>query len=135
MELNEACQKYNVPLKDGDAVITQAFNIGNAKYIIHAVGPDFGCTSDAFNELFDAYFNSLKVLKENGLHSISFPIISSGIFGGSLENPVAVSIKQCINAYHKFIETYKDYEIDVIICAFTSDEMHKAEKIFEEEGM
>ena len=135
MELNEACEKYNIPLKDGAAVITPAFNIENARYIIHAVGPDFGCTPDAFNELFDAYFNSLKVLKDNGLHSISFPVISSGIFGGSLENPVAVSIKQCINAYLKFIETYKDYEINVIVCAFTLDEMNKAEIVFKEEGI
>ena len=60
----------------------------NAKAIIHAVGPNFAVTPTAFKELFDAYYNSLVVLKDNGYHSISFPLISSGIFGGLLDNPV-----------------------------------------------
>ena len=54
LELTKACEKYETPLKDGDAVITPAFNITNTKYIIHAVGPDFGCTPNAFDKLFDA---------------------------------------------------------------------------------
>ena len=71
--LSAACAKYQPPLKDGSAVITPAFNMTNARYIIHAVGPDFGRTPKAFKELFDAYYNSLCVLKDNGLHSISSP--------------------------------------------------------------
>ena len=81
--------KYKTPLKDGSAVITPAFNMTNAKAIIHAVGPNFAVTPKAFKELFDAYYNSLKVMMDNDYHSISFPLISSGIFGGSLSNPVA----------------------------------------------
>lgn len=130
-ELNEACQKYNTPLNDGDAVITPAFNISNAKYIIHAVGPDFNSKPEAFEDLFLAYYNSLKVLMENNLHSISFPLISSGIFGGKLENPVAESTKQCLSAYKKFTEDYEDYNIDVLLCAFSAREMFEAQKIFD----
>lgn len=37
-ELTSACKKYKTPLNDGDAVITPAFNMKNAKAIIHAVG-------------------------------------------------------------------------------------------------
>lgn len=129
-ELTEACNKYKTPLNDGDAVITPSFNLTNAKAIIHAVGPNFGVTPKAFKELFDAYYNSLKVLKENGYHSISFPLISSGIFGGNLENPAAESTKQCVRAYKKFVEDYPDYEIDVKLCAFTEDEMEKAKEEF-----
>lgn len=88
-ELTTACSKYKTPLKDGSAVITPAFNMTNAKAIIHAVGPNFAVTPKAFKELFDAYYNSLKVMMDNDYHSISFPLISSGIFGGSLSNPVA----------------------------------------------
>lgn len=90
--------KHKTPLKDGSEVITPAFNMTNAKHIIHAVNPDFSRTPAAFKELFDTYYNSLYVLMGNGLHSISFPLISSGIFGGSLENPVAESTKQCCRA-------------------------------------
>ena len=70
-ELSEACDKIKTPLKDGEAVITPAFNMKNVKAIIHAVGPNFAVTPTAFRELFDAYYNSLCVLMENGYHSIS----------------------------------------------------------------
>ena len=121
-ELNEACSKISTPLNDGDAVITPAFNITNAKYIIHAVGPDFGRTPEAFDKLFLAYYNSLKVLKDNSLHSISFPLISSGIYGGNLSNPAKISASECIKAYNKFINDYKDYEIEVRLCAYSNSE-------------
>jgi len=128
--LTAACKKYKTPLKDGSAVITPAFQMKNAKYIIHAVGPDFGRTPKAFKELFDAYYNSLYVLMNNDLHSISFPLISSGIFGGSLANPVAESTKQCCRAYLKFISDYSDYSVDVKLCAFSSQEMQEAKLVF-----
>ena len=103
----------------------------NTKSIIHAVGPNFSVTPKAFKELFDAYYNSLYVLMDNGLHSISFPLISSGIFGGSLDNPVAESTKQCCRAYNKFTEDYPNYNVDVILCAFSSQEMVEAKKVFD----
>ena len=132
-ELNEACSKIKTPLKDGDAVITPAFNITNAKYIIHAIGPDFGKTPDAYNELFNAYYNSLLLMKENELHTISFPLISAGIFSGNLDNPVAISTKQCKEAYNKFLDEYPDYGIKVLLCAYTKEEYDIACKIIEDE--
>ncbi|MGN0670536.1 MAG: macro domain-containing protein, partial [Oscillospiraceae bacterium] len=122
-ELTAACSQYKTPLKDGEAVITPAFQMKNAKFIIHAVGPNFASTPNAFKELFDAYYNSLRVLMENNLQSISFPLISSGIFGGSLANPTAESTKQCCRAYKKFTEDFPDYEVDVKLCAFSRREM------------
>lgn len=129
--LTAACSKYKTPLKDGSAVITPAFNLTNAKNIIHAVGPDFSKTPKAFKELFDAYYNSLYVLMDNGLHNISFPLISSGIFGGSLANPVAESTKQCCRAYKKFTADYPDYQISIRLCAFSAKEMAEAQKAFD----
>ena len=129
--LTKACSKHKTPLKDGAAVITPAFNMTNAKHIIHAVGPDFSRTPKAFKELFDAYYNSLKVLMDNDLHSIAFPLISSGIFGGSLSNPVAESTKQCCRAYLKFVADYPDYSIDVKLCVFRASEMQNAKNVFD----
>jgi O-acetyl-ADP-ribose deacetylase (regulator of RNase III) len=126
-ELSDACEKCNSPLNDGEAAITPAFNMTNCKYIIHAVGPNFGATPKAFKELFEAYYNSLVVLKDNGLHSISFPLISSGIFGGSLADAPGESAKQCKRAYESFTKDYPDYDVDVLLCAFTSSEMKSAE--------
>ncbi|MCR5210909.1 MAG: macro domain-containing protein [Lachnospiraceae bacterium] len=131
-ELARACRGYNTPLKDGDAVITAAFNISNARAVIHAVGPDFSMTPRAFEELYLAYYNSLLVLKENDYHSIAFPLISSGIFAGGLKNAVEVSVKQCIRAYRKFVKDNPDYDINVKICAFSESEMDKANAVFKD---
>ncbi len=130
-ELTDACSKYKTPLNDGDAVITPAFGLTNAKAIIHAVGPNFGVTPTAFEELFKAYYNSLVVMMDNGYHSISFPLISSGIFGGNLPNPAAESTKQCCRAYKKFVQDHPDYDIDVKLCAFGQSEMTLAQEEFE----
>ena len=127
-ELTDACRKINTPLKDGEAVITPSFGITNCKTIIHAVGPNFNDTKDAFDKLFDAYYNSLVLLKDNNYHSISFPLISSGIFGGNLDNPAKISAGECIKAYNKFVNDYKEYEIEVILCAYTAHEYMEAQK-------
>lgn len=129
-ELTNACRQYKTPLKDGEAVITPAFGIKNAKSIIHAVGPDFSVTPRAFKELYDAYYNSLVVLMNNGYHSISFPLISSGIFGGNLSNPVAESTKQCCRAYKKFSEENPTYNLNVYLCAYSSSEYETAKEVF-----
>lgn len=128
-ELSDACSQYNTPLKDGDAVITPSFKLTNAKAIVHAVGPNFSITPNAFEELFYAYYNSLVVMKDNGYHSISFPLISAGIFGGNLDNPAGNSAKQCCRAYAKFVADYPDYEIEVMLCAYGANEMAEAKKI------
>lgn len=128
--LTEACKQYKTPLADGAAVITPAFKMTNAKAIIHAVGPDFGQTPQAFKKLFDSYYNSLKVLMDNGLHIISFPLISAGIFGGLLADPAGESTKQCCRAYLKFTADYPDYPVDVKLCAFSQKEMKAAQAVF-----
>lgn len=132
-ELEAACDKHKTPLKDGDAVITPAFGLPNAKAIIHAVGPNFAETPDAFDELAVAYYNSLVVMMENGYHSISFPLISSGIFGGRLKNPAGESTKCCLNAAKNFVAEYPDYDAEVLLCAFGSGEYASALDAFEGE--
>ena len=132
-ELAAECAKHKTPLKDGEAVITSACNMKSFKAIIHAVGPNFGVTPTAFKELFEAYYNSLVVLMENGYHSISFPLISSSIFGGDLPDPVDESTKQCLHAYRVFTRDYPDYDVEVKLCAFTDKEYASAAKRFSED--
>ena len=129
IELNDACKKIKTPLDTGDAVITDSFNIENTRYIIHAVGPNFNDENSTVNELYLAYKNSLNILKENNLHSISFPLISSGIFGGNLPNPAEESTKQCLKAYNDFIKE-NNYEVEVLLCAYSKNEYEQARRVF-----
>ena len=131
-ELTKYCSTIKTPLNDGDAVITPSFNIDNAEYIIHTVGPNFSITPAAFDALLIAYYNSLIVLRDNELHSISFPLISAGIYGGKLSNPVSTSTTKCIEAYNLFKEENPDYDIDVLLCAFTEKEYLEAIEVYNE---
>jgi O-acetyl-ADP-ribose deacetylase (regulator of RNase III) len=63
----------------GGAVITGAGEL-QARHVIHAVGPKMG-EGDEDSKLRDATLNSLRVADDHGLKSITFPAISTGIFG------------------------------------------------------
>ena len=127
IELNNACKAYETPLKDGSAVITDSFNINTCKKIIHAVGPDFNTKSD-IHDLYLAYYNSLALLKDNNLHSISFPLISSGIFAGDMKNPALTSATECIKSYEDFCKEY-DYHVDVYLCAYSEKEYNEIKNL------
>jgi len=63
----------------GGAVITTGGNL-KARHVIHAVGPRMGEANEE-EKLKNATLNSLKVADESNLTSITFPAISTGIFG------------------------------------------------------
>ncbi|MHC4574013.1 MAG: macro domain-containing protein [Planctomycetota bacterium] len=79
----------------GGAVITTAGNL-KAKHVIHAVGPRMG-EGDEDQKLKSATLNSLKVADENNLKSISFPAISTGVFGFPIERCAEIMLKTTID--------------------------------------
>ncbi|KAJ3030207.1 O-acetyl-ADP-ribose deacetylase macrod1, partial [Rhizophlyctis rosea] len=60
----------------GDAKITKGYNLP-AHHVIHTVGP----IGEDSNKLSSCYMRSLDVLVENGLRTIAFCCISTGIYG------------------------------------------------------
>ena len=74
----------------GDAVITSGGRL-KARYVIHAVGP-YGNDPNAEALLASATRRSLEVADENGLKSIAFPAISSGIFGYPIDRCAQVML-------------------------------------------
>ena len=76
----------------GDAVITNAGRL-KAKKIIHAVGPVWrgGNTGEA-GLLESAYESSFSLAKKNGLRTIAFPAISTGVYGYPLEEATRIAL-------------------------------------------
>jgi O-acetyl-ADP-ribose deacetylase len=64
-----------------------------AKYVIHAVGPVWGETSDDDKNLSDAITGSLQVADELKCKSISMPAISTGIFGFPKDRAAGIVFK------------------------------------------
>ncbi len=107
-ELQKACDKIGF-CHTGSAVITPGFNL-KAKYIIHAVGPVWkGGNADEPKKLYSCYKKSLELAKENGCHSIAFPVISSGIFGYPKDKAWRKALQACLD----FISENDDYDIDI----------------------
>jgi O-acetyl-ADP-ribose deacetylase (regulator of RNase III) len=76
--IQEECNQIG-SARVGGAAITTGGNL-KAGYVIHAVGPRMG-EGDEDQKLADATRNSLHLANENGLTSITFPAVSTGIFG------------------------------------------------------
>ena len=83
--------QYPDGLPTGRAVITTAGKMP-AKHVIHTVGPVYGRGEKDKAELLAAcYRNSLALAAENGLKTIAFPAISTGIYGYPLDEAAQVS--------------------------------------------
>ena len=70
------------PVKTGDAAVTSGGSL-RARYVIHAVGPIWNRyePEEADRLMASAVRQSLARAEELGLSSLSFPAISTGIFG------------------------------------------------------
>lgn len=85
------------PIKPGQAVITPAFDLPN-DYVIHCLGPVYGQDEPAAQLLADCYRNALRLCEEQGIESIAFPAISTGVFGYPLEEAADVALRAVADA-------------------------------------
>jgi O-acetyl-ADP-ribose deacetylase (regulator of RNase III)/transcriptional regulator with XRE-family HTH domain len=110
-QLQAACDKL-APIKTGDAVITEGFELP-ARFVIHAAGPVYQqqYMEECERLLRDAYINSMKRAIENRCESIAFPLISSGIYG----YPKDEALKVATSAIRDFLE---DHDLDVTLVVF-----------------
>ncbi|WP_229236350.1 O-acetyl-ADP-ribose deacetylase [Emticicia sp. TH156] len=92
----EECQKIRSKqggCKVGEAVITNAGALP-AKFVIHTVGPVWNNGKSNEEYLLSlAYFNSLKLALDNGVRTISFPNISTGIYKFPKEKAAEIAIQ------------------------------------------
>jgi O-acetyl-ADP-ribose deacetylase (regulator of RNase III) len=92
--LAEACAAV-APCPTGAAVATPGFALA-ARWIVHAVGPVWhGGTHGEPELLASAYRRSLAVAAEVGATSISFPALSTGVFGYPFEAATAIAVAIC----------------------------------------
>jgi O-acetyl-ADP-ribose deacetylase len=79
------------PIKPGGAVITGGHDLPN-RYIVHTLGPVYGSDEPEAELLADCYRNSLSLAEEQGVSSVAFPAISTGVFGYPVEEAAEVAL-------------------------------------------
>jgi len=90
----------------GRAVITTGGNLP-AKYVIHTVGPIWrGGIAGEPELLASCYRESLRLAVEHGIKTISFPSISTGVYG----YPIAQAAVIALNAVKQFLEEHDDLD-------------------------
>lgn len=126
-EMTGACRKYG-HCDTGKAVITPGFRLP-AKHVIHAVGPIWqGGRNGEPEQLYSAYKSSLQVAKENGLHSIAFPLISAGIYGYPLEG----AWRRALEACRDFLGENQEYELAITFAILDQSILEVGQRILKE---
>jgi O-acetyl-ADP-ribose deacetylase (regulator of RNase III) len=124
-KIQEECYKTE-GIFVGGAVKTTGGNL-KAKYVIHAVGPQMG-EGNEDEKLNNATLNSLKLADESNIKSISFPAISTGIFGFPIERCTRVMLRTTI----KYLKGPTNIE-KVVFCLFGQDSYRVFEKQLKQE--
>ena len=107
-------------LKTSKAFITKGYNLP-AKHVIHTVGPIIETdipTKEQEEELAQCYRSCLDIAEENGLQSIAFCCISTGVFHFPNELAARIAVESIMAYPRKHVKTVvfnvfldKDYDI------------------------
>lgn len=124
-ELYEECKTLN-GCKTGEAKITKGYKL-KARHVIHTVGPIYQGVKEDSKLLSNCYMNSLNLAKENGVKSIAFPCISTGVYGYPMEEAVEVVMK----TIEKWCVENADYGMKIIICCYGEEAYNSYKGHFE----
>jgi O-acetyl-ADP-ribose deacetylase (regulator of RNase III) len=124
--LREECRLL-AGCKTGEAKITQGYRLP-AKFVIHTVGPVWAGGNSGESQLMaSCYSQSLALAEINGVTSIAFPSISTGIYGYPIERAATIAVNT-VNACLKHGSSLKE----IIFCCFSEEDCHVYKKALKE---
>ena len=110
----------------GDAKMTSGFRL-KARYIIHAVGPVWrGGTNGEPDLLTSCYRRALALASGEGLRSIAFPSISTGVYG----YPVKPAARIAIETARTFTGSATKVR-EVVFCCFSAADLAVYEELLQ----
>ena len=111
-ELLEECKRVpeirpGVRCPTGEARITEGYKLP-AKHVIHTVGPVWHGGGQGEDELLAAcYRNSLELGEKNGIKSIAFPAISTGVYRFPIDRAAKIAVGEVKEFVRANPETYE----------------------------
>lgn len=112
-ELLEECRTLN-GCETGGAKLTKGYKLPS-KYVIHTVGPVYSGREEDAEKMRNCFINSLDVARQNDIHSIAFPAISTGAYRYPIEEALTIALESAM----EWIEHNPDYEIKVFFSCFS----------------
>ena len=123
-QLHEACRKLG-GCPTGEAKITPGFNLP-ASYVIHTVGPVYsGGDHGEASLLASCYRRALEVAVENGLTSLAFPAISTGVYGYPFEAATDIAFRTTVAFLARHSSVTR-----VIFIYFSRDDFETATRLY-----
>ena len=125
--LLEECRKLG-GCPTGDAKLTRGYRLP-AKFVIHTVGPVWHGGGRREPELLaSCYRRSVELAASNGIRTLAFPSISTGVYGYPIERaaPVAVATVRSSLADFRSLR-------EVIFCCFSPSDLRVYETLLHQE--
>lgn len=116
-QLLDACRTLN-GCKTGDARITPGYRLPT-RFVIHTVGPVWHGGEHGEAELLaSCYRRAIEVAAENGLHTLAFPCISTGVYG----YPIAQAAKIALATVRDAVQAFPAIR-EVIFCCHSAGDL------------
>lgn len=126
--LLEACRALG-GCKPGQAKITPGFNL-RARHVIATVGPVWqGGAAGEAEILRSCYWQCIKLAEDNGISSIAFPAISTGVYGYPKDQAAEIAIATVSGA----VEGTKVIG-EVLFCCFSNADLEQYRSILMQPG-
>lgn len=128
-QLLEECRALG-GCRTGEAKITKGYNL-KADYVIHTPGPIYFIHKNPEKLLACCYRNSLELAKQYNIHEISFPAISTGVFGYPKNEAAQIAAGETAD----WLQEHPDYEMLVHFVCFGRLDYEIYEKLLCRHGM
>lgn len=126
-ELAQECQKLG-GCGTGEARLTKGYRLP-ARFVIHTVGPVWhGGQQGEAGLLASCYRRAIELAAANGISSLAFPSISTGIYG----YPIDLASEVAVRAVRVSVEEFTAIR-EVVFCCFSTMDLEIYKKYLSEE--